>query len=398
MRILYIHQFYASPRYGRAGTRSFDIARALVARSHQVVLYTSDAQLSDVPAAEQEAAEVGFQLRVVHSAYTNNLGLRPRVMAFARFTVAASWEALRGGYDMVYATSTPLSVGVPAILARILRRIPYVFEVRDLWPAVPVAAGVIREGGSIHRLAQRLERACYRWSEGVVALSEGMRTGVIGVDPGTRTIVVPNFARLGDEPGERPAWVNSLRDRHEMLLVYTGSFGWMNDLPSWLSLANRVADEVGAVVGWVFVGEGAARPEMIQRAGQCGLLDRVVHVRHAISPALVRGLLGVVDAGICSFRPVPAMEANSSNKFFDYLAAGLPIVMNYGGWQHELVMSHDVGVRVDPTVDSAETLLAFLYAGSKDSREERARTVAAKFRSEIGASRVASFIESRLVS
>ena len=256
MRILYVHQFYASPTSGTAGTRSYDVARALADRGHKVTVLTTDAELSSSMSAIREAHGAGFILRVMPSRYRNSHGYALRSTAFLWFAIAASIVVARGGYDLVYATSTPLTVGLPALIGRTIRGIPYIFEVRDLWPEVPVAAGILAREGILHRVARGLERICYRRSSGVVALSEGMRKGVLVLSPGTPTVVVPNFARLHVPSGVPPSWAQMIRDQHRFLIVYTGSFGWMNDLLPWVDLAAQSCREVGRRCGLAVCGGG----------------------------------------------------------------------------------------------------------------------------------------------
>ena len=139
MRILYLHQFFVT-RAGVGGTRSYEFARRFVERGHAVRMVT---------AGEPTTVE-GIEVVGVRGAYSDymratsmsNLG---RMLAFARFATGATAAALRGPRpDVIYATSPPLTVALPALLASLRWRAPLVFEVRDLWPEAPIQMGALR--------------------------------------------------------------------------------------------------------------------------------------------------------------------------------------------------------------------------------------------------------------
>jgi len=102
-----------------------------------------------------------------------------------------------GRHDVVFATSTPLTVGIPGWMAATVTRTPFVFEVRDLWPEAAIQMGVISRNGIVGRTAKALERFLYRRAKHVVALSPGMVAGVVaeGIPP-ERVHMVPNSADL----------------------------------------------------------------------------------------------------------------------------------------------------------------------------------------------------------
>src|SRR5690606_11415137 len=147
---------------------------------------------------------------------------------FAAYAVLASWYALRHPADVVVASSGPITVGLPGLVARYLGRRPFVFEVRDLWPEGAIQLGFLRNRWAIG-LARWFERACYRASAEVVALSPGQAEAVRRVVLGTRVTTVPNASDLAlidrirplqDPPG----WAEG---RH--LILYTGTIGQAND-------------------------------------------------------------------------------------------------------------------------------------------------------------------------
>ncbi len=149
MKLLYIHQYFATNE-GTTGTRSFDVSRHLVALGHEVTVITGWSPQSGLrrPTRPMERVFVdGVDVVVCNVAYSNHHNVRQRLASWAGFAGLATVAALvEPGADLIFATSTPPTVGLPARVAASLRRIPYVFEVRDLWPEDLLAAGRLEPG------------------------------------------------------------------------------------------------------------------------------------------------------------------------------------------------------------------------------------------------------------
>ena len=151
MRILYVHQYFSTPR-GSTGTRSYEQARLMEAAGHEVTMFTTAAQLREDELPPGKGLYLrgridGIDCIVLNVPYHQTMSYRRRITSFLRFMAGACRVALaEPGIDLVYATSTPLTVGVVALVARWLRRTPYVFEVRDLWPDVPLEMGILQPG------------------------------------------------------------------------------------------------------------------------------------------------------------------------------------------------------------------------------------------------------------
>src|SRR5438105_2807505 len=173
MRIVYLHQYFVTPDMA-GGSRSYEMARRLVAAGHEVHMVTSDQRPQPAKARWREALHAGIHVHWTPIPYDNVMGYGRRIRAFLAFAWRAAHKAaaLRG--DVVFATSTPLTIAIPAVYAAWRSRAPMVFEVRDLWPAVPIAIGAIRNP-LIKWAALRLERFAYRHAARVVALAPGMR-------------------------------------------------------------------------------------------------------------------------------------------------------------------------------------------------------------------------------
>lgn len=356
MRILYLHQYFTPPT-GAGGTRSYEFARRWVRRGHQVTLVTSGARFPGEPAARLRSALVidGIDVRVLGVPYSQMLSFPRRIASFVRFAAAAVREVGRVRRpDVVFATSTPLTIAIPALVAKAIHRCPMVFEVRDLWPDVPIAIGALR--GALPKAAARtLERIAYHHSAHVIALSPGMRDGVLRAGyPAERVTVIPNLANLalfgGGTAAEDPEYRRLLGPGP--IVAYTGTIGFVNGLDYLVDLAREVR-RLAPEVRFVVMGEGKEKAAVESAAQAAGVLDTTLHILPFVPKSELPRLLATVDVATSFVRNVPALWDNSANKFFDALAAGKPILINYGGWQADLLRKSGAGV-VAPPDDPAE--------------------------------------------
>jgi glycosyltransferase involved in cell wall biosynthesis len=360
MRIVYIHQYYCNPRM-TGGIRSYEQARRLVARGHTVHVITTDISPGKRSLGWRRTDDDGIQVHWFSVPYSNNMSFARRLRAFAEFMILAAAKATALKADLVFATSTPLTVAVPGVVAARLRRVPFVFEVRDLWPEVPIEMGVLRNPVA-RRLAGALANFAYRNAEEVVALSPGMAAGVTARRPGTRTTVIPNAADLAMFD-VAPAAVQRFRDEHRWLgdrplIVYTGALGAVNGVEYLVRAARRMG-ETDPDAQVLIVGHGKEWQDTKRLAAEYGLLDRTVRMWEQVPKADLPVILGAATMSTSFVRPVRALWDNSANKFFDALAASRPIAVNYGGWQADLLHETGAGLVLDPyDADKAGVVLA----------------------------------------
>jgi len=346
MHILYIHQYFATPQ-GHVGTRSYEFARRWVAAGHQVTMLTSTAELTEAdigPAPRRGTRLVidGVAVIALRVRYKQAFGFARRVWSFLCFMIKACFLAARlPRVDVVFATSTPLTIGVPALLAWWLRRRPYVFEVRDAWPAVPIAIGAIRNPLLIW-LSRRLERTIYRCARAIVALSPGMADVVRKAAPAGKPILnVPNCA---DTSRFRPdADGGHVRRTHgwegRFVCIHAGAMGRLNGLDIVVRAAERFRGEPDYL--FVLVGEGSEKAGLEAARDRMGLSN--LQIMNGVPKERLPPLLAAADLCLVLFGNVPAMEHNSANKFFDCLSSGKPILLNYSGWQRQAIEAAGAG-------------------------------------------------------
>lgn len=368
MKILYLHQYFISPS-GAGGTRSYELARRLVRRGHEVTLVTSNAFMPEYANLQErhETTLEGFKLVVLPVAYTQSMSYARRTRSFFAFAAAAARECLRHEADVVFATSTPLTVALPGLFARMKTGAPLVFEVRDLWPELPIAMGAIKNPLA-KAAARTLEWVAYHGSEQVVALSPGMARGVEarGI-PSHRVTVIPNGCDVdvGDIPqDELAAYRRSLLPEvrpDQPLVVYGGSMGVAHD-PGWLVDVAVQMHRIDPDVRFALVGKGAIAEDVRARAQAVGVLGKSLFMPGPIPKRDVPKLLRSAQMAVSTMAPLPELEDNSANKFFDALANGVPVALNYGGWQADLVREYGAGiiVRQARPAESAQRLATAL--------------------------------------
>jgi glycosyltransferase involved in cell wall biosynthesis len=350
VRIVYIHQYFKT-RAMAGGTRSLEQAKRLVADGHEVHVITADSSGPHRSLSWHTTVEEGIHVHWLPVPYSNSMAFSARLRAFLRFAALSTVRATRIGGDVVFATSTPLTVAIPGIIASRLRRSRFVFEVRDLWPELPIEMGALRNRLAV-RLAFALARAAYHDADHVVALSPGMAAGVAAHGyPSDRISVVPNASDLdlfadADQAGARfraeHAWLG-----HRPLVVYLGTFGQINGV-SYLARVAAKAARIDPDVRFLCVGSGAEVEQVRRLATELGVLDRNLFILPAAPKSEMPAILGAATIATSLFIPVKGMEANSANKFFDALAAARPVAINYGGWQAELLHQSFAGIVLDP--------------------------------------------------
>lgn len=352
VRVLYFHQHFATPA-GSAGTRSYEFARALLARGHQVTMVCGAHAQSglDLPfdAAQgwHRGLVDGIDVISLPLPYANRDGVARRAWTFLRFAARSVRLALTLEADLVFATSTPLTAAVPGIVARAARGVPFVFEVRDLWPELPRALGL--RNPCLLGAMSLLEAAAYRSADAVIALSPGMVRGVRRKAPvRQRVVLIPNGADLGTfHPARRRAAALPGFAPGDFLAGFTGAHGPANGLDALLDVARELRRRGDRRVKLVFIGDGKEKERLAAQAAAEGL-DQC-----RFFPPLPKTELGAVtaslDCGLMVLRDVPAFrDGTSPNKFFDYVAAGIPVINNYPGWLAGLIAAHDAGVVVPP--------------------------------------------------
>jgi glycosyltransferase involved in cell wall biosynthesis len=345
MHILYIHQHFATPT-GCTGTRSYEFARRWVKAGHKVTLITGYYDIGGLKVTGslyQKQNIEGINVIIAGSKYSNKQSYLRRVISFLSFCLLSIYAGLRTkSVDVIYASSTPLTVGIPAMVIKWIKHIPFVFEVRDQWPEIPIELGIISNRFLI-KILLWLEKTIYRNCSSIVALSPGQADGIRAVLTEEKPItVIPNSCDIdvfrpdinGSDVRQKKAWED------KFVLLHTGAMGKVNGLDFVIDAAERLKDHSNII--FVLIGDGSQKTFLESRIKRLGLSN--VQISSSVPKQELPEILVAADAALVIIANYPIIEHNCANKFFDGLSAGVPVLLNYSGWQRELLESNEAGL------------------------------------------------------
>lgn len=346
MKIVYLHQHFRTPEIG-GGTRSYEFAKQWVIKGHDVHVITSKIGAAKLPFTVVD----GIKVHYISSRYDNSFGFRKRIFSFIKFALLSAFKASRLNPDTIYATSTPLTICLPAIYCKMIRRVNYVFEVRDLWPDVPIAMGVLRSK-SLIRVARILEKAAYRFSSHIITISPTMRENVIekGIPKNKITCITQgcdNSIFSKQENSESLSLPKELKDKK--IIVYAGAISTANDLKYLVELALESKNSQSDI-RFVILGEGLHLSYLREYATRLNVLNEFIYFYGHVSKFEVSKWMSVSTFTVATFGGPEALWIHGAqNKFFDSISAGKPIATNYLGWQTRFSIEENIGIYIDPS-------------------------------------------------
>ncbi len=348
MNLVYFHQHFSTPS-GGTGTRSYEFAKKLVERGHQVTIVCGSFDVGNTGLSSQfsdgrrQGSVDGINVVEYELHYSNKLSFLQRAKQFLKFSIKCCKEVNRIKPDLVFCTSTPLTISLPGIYAKLFKRIPFVFEVRDLWPELPKAMGVITNP-VILTLMKVLEVVSYKLANHVVALSEGMAKGVKEYVSEDKVSVISNGCDLylAERPEKETFPLPAEVKQGDFVAIYGGTIGLANGVDALLGVAKALEDKGAARIKLLVVGNGMLKPS-IESEAQKQNLKNLIFLDNCPKTALF-SLYEQCDVGLMLLKDIPAFyDGTSPNKFFDYISIGLPVICNYSGWVNRLIGEANIG-------------------------------------------------------
>jgi glycosyltransferase involved in cell wall biosynthesis len=316
VRLLYFHQHFATPR-GASGTRSYEFARVLIARGHQVTVVCgahaqSGLELPYDASRDWHRGDVdGIDVISLPLTYANRDSLLRRGWTFLRFALRSVGLALQLDYDLAFALGL---------------RNPFVLGGMSL-----------------------LEFLGYRSADACIGLSPGIVDGIRArADERLPVAMIPNGCDLElFHPAKRARLTLPGIGPDDFVAGFTGAHGVANGLDAMLDVAAELKRRGDTRVKLVFIGDGKEKERLASAAAERGLSNCLFF------PPVPKAELGAItaslDCGLMVLKDIPAFyRGTSPNKFFDYLAAGIPVVNNYPGWLAGLITEHRCGIVVPP--------------------------------------------------
>lgn len=322
--------------------RSYYLAKALVDRGHEVVVITARKQ----SAHTVETIE-GIEVHYLPVPYNNRFGFYKRGGAFVGYALRALLLAGKiKNVSLCYAISVPLTVGLTAIWIKRRYGIPFIFEVGDLWPDAPVQLGFV-QNKLLKQSLYWLEKRIYQHAKSIVALSPSIQATIEKKMPAKKVWLIPNMADTffyKPEP-KKPSLEQQFHVQDKFVVSYIGAVGYANGLDYYLECA-RASQKARLPVHFILCGDGAML-DHLQAAAKQLKLENLSFIAFQNRRG-VQEIMNITDAVFISYRPFPILETGSPNKYFDGLAAGKLIILNFGGWIRNEVENEKCGMALDP--------------------------------------------------
>lgn len=354
MHILFITDNFP-PESNAPASRTFEHASLWVKMGHRVSVITCfpNFPFGNVYPGYKRGIYIkeimnGIEVHRVWSYMTANQGFLKRIIDFISFMIAA----IPGSFmvkkpDIVIATSPQFFSAVAGYMVGFLKRIPFVFEVRDLWPEQILVVGVMKKGVIIHILF-KLANFLYHHAARVVALGDGYKVQICkGYNVSPEQIeVIPNgiLPELFSKQTQRDSVRNSMGLQDHFILLYLGTHGLSQKLETILETAKIL--KAHEDIQFVFIGDGAEKTKLVrmkeeQHIDNCTFLSLQPKEK-------VPGFYEAADACVIPLRKCDLFQGNYPSKMFESMAMECPIILSADGICSQLLNESNAGICVEP--------------------------------------------------
>lgn len=345
MKILIFYQYFTTPK-GSWGTRIYEFAKEWVERGHEVTVVSSIYSKSDLKAVKfiENQNIDGINVKVLNIKVDNKQPFLKRIYTFLIYSIISCWYSISLKADIVIASSGPITVGLPGLVAKFFTNKKFVFETRDLWPEVPVELGVIRNS-LIKSIAYKFEKILYKNSDLIVGLSKGMKEYIEDNFDHKNVISITNSANLKLFSEKRTYEFEDKLPKESFYAIYTGNIGDTNN-SFWLVNASRILKSINREdIKIVLVGDGQQKQEVVDIIEKEDLKS-LIHFSLMSKEKLIP-LIQNANFSLVPLKTNPVLDTSSPNKFFESLAAGVPIIQTTKGWIKDYLEENKVGYTVD---------------------------------------------------
>ena len=365
MTIVYFYQYFTTPK-GSYGTRVYEFTKNWVERGHKVIVVTSPYAKSDIRATKFLETQLidGITLKIINVSIDNKHSFAKRIYSFLVYTFFSIFYALTLKCDIVIASSGPITVGIPGLIAKVFRRKKFVFEVRDLWPEGPIELGVLKNK-FVQKISYAFEKKCYKSSSLVVALSPGMKSNITDRFPKTNTISITNSANieLFSSQKEKIVHPNLVGKK---FAIYTGNIGMVNNSDLLYRTAKKLREQGRDDIVIVLIGDGQQKEEIMKKSEGLNtilFLDLMPKVK----------LVNYIKNALVSIIPLSdtlMLSTSSPNKLFESMAASIPVIQTTNGWIKKMLQESQSGFTVSPIKeDELFDKLVFLADNEIETKE-----------------------------
>jgi len=354
VKILCFYQYFSTSK-GSWGTRVYDFASNWVKQGHEVTVITSTFAKSDVTTEKFLDVKIydGIKVNIINVKIDNRQNKLKRIWTWLIYMFFACLYAITIPTDIVIASSGPITVGIPGLVARYIRRRKLIFEVRDLWPRGAIEMELVTNKLLI-KFLYWFEKYCYMASSYIVALSPGMADDILRRYPDRKVISITNSADIC--LFSNPSVFDIGNYKYQKYAIYTGNIGKTNN-SLWLYDAAKILKQWGRNdIHILMIGEGQER-KILQSKKDEEHIDNLILLdlmpKTKMAAYLQNALVSLVP-----LKGVPVLDSSSPNKFFESLAAGIPVIQNTNGWIKDFIEDNKIGFTLDP--DDPEALARLL--------------------------------------
>lgn len=349
MHILLIHQAFTSLDEA-GGTRHYEIASHLAAKGHSISIITSP--ISYLTGKKKDNASVKNrrnkeEIKIFHTyAYPAlHKSFISRTINFISFMASSFIKGLQlKKVDLVWGTSPPIFQAVSAWLLARLKRVPFLLEIRDLWPSFAIEVGVLKNPILIS-LSFWLEKFLYHHADIVVVNSPGFIEHV--KNKGAKNVVlIPNGSdiNLFNSADKGAAFRTKNNLTGKFLVTYAGAHGISNDLGVVLESASMLLDY--PLIHFLLIGDGKEKPALLQLAKKLALTN-VTFIKPVAKNQMAE-VLAASDTCLAILKPLELYKTTYPNKVFDYMAAGKPVLLAIDGVVRQVVEDAGCGLFIQP--------------------------------------------------
>jgi glycosyltransferase involved in cell wall biosynthesis len=366
MHIVILYQYYLRP--GEAGhSRVNEYAQLWSKMGHQVSVLTGqtsymtgtkEPDYNGRLCVQELDGDVNVYRCFVPGSYNRSFFHRAfAYFAFAISSAIAFWRLRKP--DVLLVSSPPLTIGFAALAIKLFKRIPMVFEVRDLWPESAITTGVLKSRLMI-RVLSWLERKCYARSVFLNVLTPAFKDNIVkrGLMPAERIANIKAGVDLADMNPTKAS--QAVREElgwgERKVVLYTGAMGRANHLIQLVETAQLLADRPDILIA--VVGSGMEEESLRQKIAELKLTNIILHGprdKAAMGPI-------TASADICTavLLKSDTFKTVFPNKVFDYMACSRPIVLGIDGIIRELVEREGAGIFAEP--ENAQSLRTAILA------------------------------------
>jgi glycosyltransferase involved in cell wall biosynthesis len=350
MKILLLHQYFNTPN-DSGSTRAYEFCKRLAKKGYDVTVITSSRKENNNSFKWYFKKVENINVHYLPNKYDNKFNFYSRIFSFLRFSFLSIFKILKFEYDIIIATSTPLTIAIPVLFLLNFKKRKFIFEVRDLWPEMPIAVGAIKNKFLI-KVLKIFEKKVYTAASKIICLSPGMKRGVIksNIEP-KKTVIIPNSCDF-EIFNEKNKNYSELDQKYNYLfnsktILYAGALGKLNGVNYLIEIAKYFKNQ--KIIKFLIVGDGSEKKIIKDNAIKSSLLNKNIFIFDKLKKREIVYFFDKCTISSSLFIDMREMWSNSANKYFDTMAAKKPIMINYLGWHASLINRYNTGFIIPPS-------------------------------------------------